>query len=380
MRVLILSVTAGMGHIAAANALAEQLAEHGAEALVLDIYEYLSRFVRDAIDKGYSLTTRYAPLAWRIIYRILDSRRSNPTLASFDPVVLANALVALRFRGFTDAFEPDCIVCTHPLAAQVVNQLKRRGRLNATVIGVNTDFTILPYWEDCTAIEYIVIASELMAYRALRHGIQPYRLLPTGIPIKAKFATKLPQREARQRFGLAAEAPTLLMMSGSMGYGDMAELVDQVLSINLPIEVVVVCGNNESLYQTLVDKTRSGSAGSRLHVFGFTDEVDLLMDAADCIVTKPGGLTVSESLAKRLPMILFSPIPGQEEGNTEFLLNVGAALRVTRTLPIDEAVFFLFDNPGRRRMMRESIDMLSKPNSSRDLADFIMGLPASGNT
>ena len=121
-----------------------------------------------------------------------------------------------------------------------------------------------------------------------------------------------------------------------------------------------------------MEKNGGLADSERLHVLGYTNQVDLLMDAVDCIVTKPGGLTVSEALAKSLPMILVSPIPGQEERNVEFLLNIGAALRATRTLTVDEAVYYLFDNPERLRVMKESINMIRKPDATRDLADFVV--------
>ncbi|MDR0458990.1 MAG: hypothetical protein LBG68_00800 [Coriobacteriales bacterium] len=376
MRVLILSVTAGGGHQAAADAISDELQTHDVNTVVLDIYKYINRFIYDAIDKGYALSTRYASDVYRIFYQFIENRHKRPTLVQYDPVSMVNTLLALRFERFTDNFEPDCIVCTHPLAAQIVNGLKARGKIAAPVIGIITDFTILPYWEDCTDIEYIVVANELLYYRAMKKGFAQERILPFGIPIKSKFAQSIHRPEARQQLGLLLDQPAVLLISGSMGHGDMAEMVREILANSLELQLVVVCGKNKRLFNQLVSMNGGSPKTERLMVFDYTDKVDLLMDAVDCIVTKPGGLTVSEALAKRLPMILVSPIPGQEERNTEFLLNIGAALHVTKTFSLDEAVFFLFNNPGRLRIMKESIDMISKPKSAKTLADFILGLSA----
>jgi len=98
------------------------------------------------------------------------------------------------------------------------------------------------------------------------------------------------------------------------------------------------------------------------------------MNAVDCIITKPGGLSISESLVKELPMILITPIPGQEERNIDFLMNMGAALRASKTFSVTEAVHYLFECPGRLRLMQESIALIRKPNAAKDLADFILGL------
>ena len=108
--------------------------------------------------------------------------------------------------------------------------------------------------------------------------------------------------------------------------------------------------------------------------YGYSDKIDLLMDAADCIVTKPGGLTTSEALAKGLPMIMNNPVPGQEDRNVEFLLNAGAAMKVSKTFPIDDAIYNLFINKERRKNLDGSIKSLQKPDSTMDLVSFIIDL------
>ena len=373
MRVLVLSVTAGYGHLSAAQAVAEELDSRGVTTQILDLYQETNALLFNAIDKGYSLSTRYTPIGYRAFYSVLENRNKKDPVTTFDPIAVMNKLSSVRFERFTNDFNPDCIVCTHPLAAQVVSRLKARGKLKAPAIGIVTDFTILPYWEDCTAVEYIVIAHELLSFRAMKRGISRERLLPFGIPVKSKFSLTIPRAEARRQVGIPPDSPAVLMMSGSMGHGDMTAIADDLLAINKPLEVIVVCGRNEQAYQALLEKNDGLPTRGRLHVIGFTDKVDVLMDAVDCIVTKPGGLSTSESLAKNLPMILASPIPGQEERNIDFLMNMGAALRATKALSVDEAVSCLFEFPERLALMQESIKLIRKPYAAKNLADFIMG-------
>ena len=199
--------------------------------------------------------------------------------------------------------------------------------------------------------------------RVLRKWVRP------DIPVRQKFSTKMPKDEARRRLGLRLDASVVLLMSGSMGYGNIKDSAGQVHETHGEMQLLVVCGNNKAQYEKLKPYD-----SPNFRVFSFVDNIDEMMDAADCIITKPGGLTISEALAKELPMILLSPIPGHEERNVEFLLNGGMALRVTKTFPVDEALYQLFSNPERVRIMEESIRLYHKPNASEDLAAFIMTL------
>jgi len=377
MRVLILSVTAGYGHLSAAQAVADELDSRGAATKVLDLYEQTNALLFNVIDKGYSFSTRYTPVGYRAFYRALETRNKKEQGGAFNPIGVMNKLSSVRFVRFIKDFNPDCIVCTHPLAAMVVSSLKLRGKIRVPAIGIVTDYTILPYWEDCTAVEHIVIAHELLAYRATKRGIAPGRLLPIGIPIKRKFSRSIPQAEARKQVGIPLDPPAVLVMSGSMGHGDLTAMTDELLAIPMPLEIIIICGRNEEAYRALIEKNGGRPHNGRLHVIGFTDQVDVLMDAVDCIVTKPGGLSVSESLVKELPMVLVTPIPGQEERNIDFLMNMGAALRASKTFSVGEAVHYLFECPERLKLMQESIAMVRKPDAAKDLADFIMRFPVS---
>jgi len=374
MRVLILSVTAGYGHLSAAQAVAEELDSRNVTTRVLDLYEQTNTLLFNVIDKGYSFSIRHMPAGFGVFYRVLETRSKKEQGGSINPIGVMNKLSSVRFVRFIKEFGPDCIVCTHPLAAMVVSSLKMRGKIKIPAVGIVTDYTILPYWEDCIAVEHIVIAHELLSYRATKRGIAPERLLPVGIPIKGKFSRSIPKEEARRQAGIPLNPPAVLVMSGSMGHGDLTTMTDDLMAIPMPLEIVVICGRNEEAYHALVARNGGLPNNGRLHVIGFTDQVDVLMDAVDCIITKPGGLSVSESLVKELPMVLVTPIPGQEERNIDFLLNMGAALRASKTFSVTEAVHYLFGCPERMRLMQESIALIRKPNAAKDLADFIMGL------
>jgi len=362
VKVLILSVTAGYGHHATAKALREELESRGATVEVVDVLKQINKLLQEAFAKGYLFSTKYGKEAYKRIYSLMEQKGQRTSQYNFGN--LAPALMATRFDEVIADYAPDVIVCTHVTAAHVVSEVKRHHE-TAPAIGIVTDYTMHPFWEDATRVEYIVLASELLTHRATAIGIEKSRIVPLGIPVQTKFKEKIPKTQAREMLGLNQEAPVVLVMGGSMGFGGIAKLVESLKDTNM--QVLAVSGSNKRQFNKLC---QLGDVPN-LHVFGFVNNIDQLMDAADCIITKPGGMTVTESMVKGLPMILTKPIPGQEERNTEFLMNLGLALRASKTFPVTEALDFLFFNPKRCQLMSENMKLYSKPNATEDLCDFI---------
>ncbi|MBQ6698387.1 MAG: glycosyltransferase [Oscillospiraceae bacterium] len=369
MKVLILSITAGQGHHSAAKSISNALEDRGVTVKTVDVYKQIDKNLCDAVNKGYLISTKHTPKAYRAIYELIDSKKAPATKYSLQSIM--GILLAIRFEKFIEDFKPDVIICTHIFAAQVINELKRRDRLsNVPTIGIVTDYTIHPFWEDVTYIEYINIASELLTQRALMKGISEERLCSFGIPVQKKFSTKRAKDDVRSVLGLKKDVPTILVMAGSMGYGNMPEIISGIHRFDKDCQILAVCGNNKKLFK----KLSNSAPGNNVKVYGFTNDVDILMDAADCIVTKPGGLSTSEAMAKKLPMILVNPIPGQEDRNLEFFLNNGVALSVTKTFTIEEAMYFMFRDKERLELINRQLEKLAKPNAAADIAEFAISL------
>lgn len=369
MKVLLLTNTAGQGHNATAGAVHDQLVTMGAQCRVLDSYRYISPALYQAMARGYLIATAVTPVAYGTIYRAAENKEKNDSRYSM--LGVANSIMSLKIARFMQReFWPDVIVCTHIFSAQLINAMRHDGRVNAVTIGIVTDFTIHPFWQDVGGIDYLVTASELLGMQACKKGIDAKKLLPIGIPIHPKFSKKMEKAEARRMLGLDPDRFTVLVMGGSMGHGHLCETVRQIDTMEQNFQVLAVCGNNRHAYE----KIKGLITRKKVHVFGFVDNVDVMMDAADCIVTKPGGLTTSEALAKGLPILMINPIPGQEERNVEFLVNNGLAVNVTSTYPIDEALYQLFYYPQKLQSMESNIQLVGKPNATEDLCRFILGL------
>lgn len=372
---MILSVTAGFGHHATAKAVGDMLASRGVAVRTIDVYEYINRAVKSTIDKGYLFSSKHTKELYRLVYALAENHGSNYFTTPISMLNIVNALGASKIARIVTDFDPDVLVCTHVFAAQLINEVKKRGLLSTTTIGIITDYTIHPYWENVPYIDYVVTASELLRHRALRRGIEPNRLLPFGIPIHPKFNHEISREDACAELNIDPNRPTILMMGGSMGYSNHKKLIQSLSLIGMDFQLLVVCGNNKRQYSSLVRTLNDYKGPCAVYPFGFVHNVEVMMSASDCIITKPGGLTVSEALAKNLPMILVNPIPGHEERNVEFLLNNGIALLVTKTFSVDEAVYHLFHNQPRISSIRQTMHAVAHPDATERLCNFILDMP-----
>nr|WP_297172603.1 glycosyltransferase [uncultured Agathobaculum sp.] len=374
MRVLILSVTAGYGHHATAKAVGDLLISRGAEVHTLDVYAYISNMIKTTIDKGYLFSSKHMQTLYRLVYQLAENNGASYFSSAPSIINIINALGASKFAKVLAAYTPDVIVCTHVFAAQMVDELKKRKKLDdIQTIGIVTDYTLHPYWEDVPRVQHIVTASELLTYRCVKRGIPADRILPFGIPVHPKFNQPLERRLAAAELGIDPTMRTLLLMGGSMGHADHVKTLEALTQTGLPLQLLVVCGNNAKM-KTRVERFAARYDGDCvIKPYGFVDNVEVMMSAADCIISKPGGLTVSEALAKNLPMLLVDPIPGHEERNVDFLVNNGMAALVTKNFPIDEAVYELFGNPVRLQTVRQTMQAVAHPDATERLVAFILG-------
>ena len=368
MGVLILTVSTGFGHTATALSIERRLQDKGISTKIIDVYQYANKLISETLDKSTALYAKYTPEVYRLIYQYLDSGALDDR---FNLMSFINALCTFRFERLIRELDPDFIICTHVFAAQLVHELKKKGRCRAELLGICTDYTIHPYWETLTTMDYFVIASESLTYRAVKKGIRREIIHPFGIPVHPKFYRSVSRQEARRRLGYDEDSRVILLMGGGLGYGMVDGQAGRILSVRQKLELAVVCGNN-TRQRAEFEKIRDKMPFAKIHVYGFVDNVNDMMDAADLLVSKPGGLTVTEALLKGLPMVVINPIAGHEERNLEFLLNQGACVRADKSFPLDEAVAMLLSDHRRVEDMKRRIECLAKPNAGQDLVDFVV--------
>ncbi len=365
--ILILHATAGAGHTRAAQAIAAALATSGRTCRVVDTLECTSALFRRMYVKSYIDLVQKAPELWGYLYdrsdvvREQDSRRRRARLAF-------NKLNARAFKTLIAEARPQVIVCTHFLPLELLSDLKGRGKLDVPVHGVITDVSPHALWS-YPHIDHYHVATTSAARELSRKGISADRIHVTGIPVAPEFSVRTPAPVARARLGLP-ESPTALLLSGGFGVGPMKQMLASFAGSGTDISLVVVAGKNSALEK----ECRAVAAKLRVavKVHGFVTNMHELMDAADVIVTKPGGLTTSEILAKGKPMVLIAPIPGQEQRNCEYLLEQGTAVRL---YDVSDAAFYLEDllaNPARIARMASVARAIAKPSAANDIAAAVI--------
>ncbi|MDL2214291.1 glycosyltransferase [Clostridia bacterium OttesenSCG-928-O13] len=368
MRVLVLSVTAGQGHNACAKAAMAALQAKGAECRMLDTLGYLNSLIGKGVDKGYLLMGKLSPGTFGRFYEASlasSEKHSGPQLAD-----LITDGMAKKMADYIEDFKPDCILCTHVFAALVITHLRLRGMCGILSIGINTDFSIHPLWEQVDQ-DYFVLACAMMDYSAHLRGLDVDKILPFGLPVDAKFSQDITRQEARKQLGLPEKA-TLTIMSGSMGFGHLAQHIQNIDMLPLDFQMVAICGNNKDAYDEITALQQSGCFEHVVHCHGFVDNVHQFMHAGDILVTKPGGLSTTECLHVGRPMVLMEPIPGLEEYNAAFLVNCGAVVFAGDHYPLHEAVYNLLRSEERRDNMMRAQKAIHPGVAAELLAEFIV--------
>jgi len=248
MNVLVLSNTAGQGHNATGKAICDMLQSMGAHAEMIDTYEHINTILSEAISAGYLISTSRVPRVYGKAYRIAERK---PKTSDHSPTHLVNRLMSSKLSDFVCDYAPDVIVCTHVFSAMVASMMKKRGKTSAKIISIITDFTIHPFWQEVDCGDWFVSPSHLLEYAASLRGMDPSKFLNTGIPIHPKFSNKLEKAEARRILGLDEKKNTVLLMSGSMGYGDFDEHIKRIDDLNVDMQVLVVCGSNKKMFSKL---------------------------------------------------------------------------------------------------------------------------------
>ena len=365
MKVLILTVSTGQGHKQTAAAVSQYFEKQGAECIILDAYKYISPFISDSLEKGYLLTTHYLPKTYGTFYEIFENKKNKDSHFSFF-LSVNNAVAASKVAKYIEKLKPDIVISTHIFCATVMTYVSKTLK-NIVNVGIVTDFTIHPFWEE-TEMDYYITASHLLGHQCAKKGLPADKVFPIGIPVSEKFCTKIPKDKARCMLGID-EKPTVMFMMGSMGFGNMPKMIAAIDSLELDFQILCICGKNEAAKR----KIGKMAIKHKTYAYGFVDNVDVMMDASDFIITKPGGLSMSESLAKGLPAILMHPIPGHEIRNLEFFINNGISMAVTKTFTIDEAVYQMLSNEWKMENAGAGVSYIGKPNAVADLFNLLCG-------
>ncbi len=355
-KILVIHATAGAGHRKAAEAIHNGLeARYPGVSTIKDALDFTPLLFRKGYTQGYEFMVGQLPTFWAAFFALTDQTWFLPVFRAVRRFY--NGINALRLVRYLKEEKFSTIVVTHFLAAEVCGYLRRTGKIASKLVVVVTDFDVHKIWLIDGVDEYCV-ASAYTRDRLIALGVDTAKVFVTGIPLDEKFTRVRDRKEVRRKLGLDPDAFTVLVSTSSFGFGPIEELARYFKTVQL----IIICGNNKDLY------ARLKAAGNLRHkVCSFVDNMEEMMAASDVMVTKPGGLSVTEALANNLPLVFFSAIPGQEAGNVRVLAANGIGLSGMPLRSLASEVLGLGASPAALADARAKTRALAKPNSVQDI-------------
>ncbi len=361
-----MSTGAGSGHIRAAEALEKSFKSDTRveEVCNNDALKYTNKFFRDFYSKLYTSLVKSAPnfLGWW--YKTSDEPWRTDRMRHMIDRLNTKPLVR-----FIRDFEPHITVCTHFMPAGIISHLIATKQLQARLSIVVTDFDFHAMWLSRSFHRYFVAIDETKAHLEML-GIPEERITVSGIPIDPVFQQAVNISEERAKLGLEPDKQVLLLSAGAFGLGPTEFMVERLFNLNHDAQTLVVCGRNEELRQRLLGLTRERS--TQFKVLGYTDEMHKLMKVSNIFIGKPGGLASSEAIACGLPMCVVTPIPGQEERNSDHLLEEGIAVKCNDLTTLAFKLDRLLDDPPRLALMKANALRFSKPTASQTIVNTLL--------
>src|SRR5256714_7536050 len=373
MHIIILSASVGAGHLRAAQAVELALKQSHPEIKVenVDVLTLTNGAFRRIYGSAYLDLVNKAPHVLGYMYDMLDkpSRSGRHRADRF-----RLAWEKLNLKKFIDLIcqtKPDLVINTHFLPAEIIASLRKRGECSVPQVTVTTDFETHRLWVN-QPCEHYFTATEEGAIGLTAWGIAREDITVTGIPIHPNFSQPKERKDVLKRQKLTGDRPIILQSAGGFGVGPIEKIYKSLLDIQRPLEIVVVTGKNAAAKDQL--SQISCPKRHRCQILGFTDQMDELMCAADLVVSKPGGLTTSETLARGAAMVIVDPIPGQESRNSDFLLENGAAIKVNNLATLTYKVTELVRDRQRLDQLKANARRLGRPRAAVEVVQRALAL------
>lgn len=365
MNILILSASTGGGHMRASRAIENYMSEHdkSANVKIVDSLLYINPILNKTVTSGYVYLATKTPKIYGKLYELTNKEDRWISFVSRLNYLFANKLLPL-----IDEFKPDVIITTHPFPTEMVSILKSKELVNIPLVCIMTDYAPHKTWVNQQVDAYIV-SNDDMVKEMNDIGIREEVIYPYGIPIEQVFFEKKDKDLVLDELELNPNLPTILMMAGSFGVTNVFKIYEDIINIDRDFQVIVITGKNQRLYDEFAKVINKSEKQTKL--IYFTDEVNKFMQAADIIITKPGGLTITEALASNIPMAIFDAIPGQEEENADFLINHNMAIKLEKGQSCDKLIEELLINKEKLNNMKEACKSFDKNDSSKNICALI---------
>lgn len=369
MKVLILSISAGGGHGHAAEAIKDyiNLEDPKSEVKIVDALKYINPLIDKVVIGSYLKTLKVTPSLYGKLYTHSEGEYTLANTISSKFI----EIITYKLLPLIDDFNPDILISTHPFSTEMISIMKSKYNILLPCISIITDYYPHSSWLHHNINAYVVSNSDMIE-NMVSKGIPRSTIYNLGIPVKPDFNKIHKRSDTLKELNLSQCKITILVMGGSLGMGSITSIYEQLDKINKDVQIIIITGKNKKLYTELLKLKESSLKETR--IIGFTNEVNKYMQACDLLLTKPGGLTITEALICQIPIGLFSPIPGQEEKNAEFLLKYNLAINLTDISNCGNTVEELLQSEENLANMRKNCERFSKPYSGDDILKLIKSL------
>ena len=388
MKILIFYASYGGGHLNAAKSINDYIINNypNNDVELIDCMKYVNKTIEKLTTAAYREMAKKAPWAWGKIYS--DSQKGPLAHLSSR----SNKIMAIKLLRLLREKQPDVIISTHPFGSQMCSYLKRKNKITAKIATIMTDFSPHDQWlVGHKFTDYFFVANDKMKNYLINKGITENKISVTGIPISNRFLKTYNKKEILDTYNLSEDKFTVLFFGGGefgLGKTKTAEIFESFVqeSLKEKIQIIAIAGKNPkmkasfkeivskySVNTTTTNTTDTTDITNNVKILEFTNQVPELMSISDLVVTKPGGLTTSESLASHLPMLIINPIPGQEEENAEFLEDKGIAIWLRKNDDSKLIIENLLADSKKLNLMKENTKLLARPHSTETICKMILG-------
>ncbi|MBU2541154.1 MAG: glycosyltransferase [Candidatus Omnitrophica bacterium] len=367
-KALLLYISEVSGHHQATLAIESALKrlDQNIEVLNLNAFNYTTPISEKIINQLYIKVIKRTPKIWKYLYDnpsvIENTRQIKKTI---------HKLNSPKLKILIDRFKPTCIVCTQAYPCGMIADCKRTFGLNIPLIGVLTDYAPHSFWI-YDEVDYYIVPAEEVKQAFVQKGVEAKKVINFGIPIDPKFVQSKNKELIAHKLGLNPSGPIIMIMGGSQGIGPIKKIVNDLEAFPFELQILVICGVNKTLLKWLKRKSKKGK--KKLIALEYVETIDELMEIASLIITKPGGLTTAEALAKGLPLLIVNPIPGQEVANANFLTKKGAGITIEKMKDFSKSATELLIDQKRLNDMSFQARQISKPKAAIDIASLIIKL------
>ena len=372
-RILIFYGSYGGGHLSASRSIRDYIQSNypDSEIMIVDCIEYINKLFNKVTTKAYVDFSKNARWIWKQLYYGSESgglaRISNSI----------NRIMAIKLDKLIQEFCPTLIISTHPFSSQMCAILKQKGKVNCTLATVMTDYAPHNQWLVAHEfVDYYFVAHEGMKEQLIERGVEPNKIYATGIPLSNRFLLNYDKPKILQEYNLSPDKKTILFFCGGeygFGKGKTFNRLKAIIDTFPNLQVIAIAGRNEKMkerFDALVEETNSRNT---VKILSYTNQVPELMSVSDLVITKPGGLTTTESLASGLPLIIIDPLPGQEEENADFIEKSGAGIWIKENDDIQNILFDVLGNTYKLQDMKIRARLIAKKNSTKDICEKLLG-------